>query len=245
MKTLTCLVSTILFALTAVPSLADDCGQPLTDGNTPRAVDALHILGAAVGTRQCTLAACDVNTDCSVSASDALRTLVASVGGEDTGDCDSNCPTEIPCEEAGASICNGLCPAGMVCTVDADGEVEPDERATVCHVPPGNHANAHTIVVGVPAVSAHLRHGDYLGPCDGDDDASCDGIDCEEPTCDGIDCENDADSDSDSDSDSDLACVCEPGAMIPTTTLPDDTTTTTTTTTTTITTTTVELPANS
>lgn len=41
-------------------------------------------------------------------------------------------------------------------------------RATICHIPPGNPANAHTIVVGLPAVQAHLRHGDTVGACEGE-----------------------------------------------------------------------------
>ena len=48
------------------------------------------------------------------------------------------------------------------------------EKVVICHVPPGNWANAHTIVVGAPAKEAHIRHGDMLGPCDagaGDPDA--------------------------------------------------------------------------
>ena len=40
-----------------------------------------------------------------------------------------------------------------------------NKRVTVCHVPPGNQANAHTIWVGEAAVGAHLAHGDQLGPC--------------------------------------------------------------------------------
>jgi hypothetical protein len=40
-------------------------------------------------------------------------------------------------------------------------------KATLCHVPPGNPANEHTIRVGRSAVAAHLKHGDYQGPCDG------------------------------------------------------------------------------
>lgn len=45
-------------------------------------------------------------------------------------------------------------------------------KVAVCHIPPGNPANAHVIVIGAPAVPAHLNHGDTLGACDepGDDD---------------------------------------------------------------------------
>ena len=51
---------------------------------------------------------------------------------------------------------------------------QPDPRAcdpadakktTVCHIPPGNPANEHTICVGNAAVPAHLAHGDVLGSC--------------------------------------------------------------------------------
>ena len=53
---------------------------------------------------------------------------------------------------------------------------QPDPRAcdpadtmktTVCHIPPGNPANEHTICVGNPAVPAHMAHGDFLGSCCG------------------------------------------------------------------------------
>lgn len=42
-----------------------------------------------------------------------------------------------------------------------------DGKVTICHIPPGNPANAHTITVGASAVKAHLAHGDYVGPCGG------------------------------------------------------------------------------
>jgi hypothetical protein len=42
----------------------------------------------------------------------------------------------------------------------------PEEgKVTICHIPPGNPENAHTLEVGASAVSAHLAHGDYLGEC--------------------------------------------------------------------------------
>jgi hypothetical protein len=41
----------------------------------------------------------------------------------------------------------------------------PPGKAVICHYPPGNPGNRHTIEVGQPAVSAHMAHGDTLGPC--------------------------------------------------------------------------------
>ena len=38
----------------------------------------------------------------------------------------------------------------------------PGSKVTLCHIPPGNPANAHLITVGAPAVKAHLRHGDVV-----------------------------------------------------------------------------------
>jgi len=40
------------------------------------------------------------------------------------------------------------------------------KKTTICHIPPGNPANAHTICVGNAAVPAHVaNHGDSIGPC--------------------------------------------------------------------------------
>ena len=39
-------------------------------------------------------------------------------------------------------------------------------KITICHIPPGNIGNAHTITVGWSALPAHLGHGDYEGPCE-------------------------------------------------------------------------------
>ena len=42
------------------------------------------------------------------------------------------------------------------------------DKVVVCHAPPGNPDNEHTIVVGPSALQAHLNHGDEEGPCEGD-----------------------------------------------------------------------------
>ncbi|MEO8704716.1 MAG: hypothetical protein ABI867_31965 [Kofleriaceae bacterium] len=51
--------------------------------------------------------------------------------------------------------------------VGANGEKEClHNKELVCHIPPGNPANAHTICVGKPAVDPHVaNHGDTLGEC--------------------------------------------------------------------------------
>lgn len=52
---------------------------------------------------------------------------------------------------------------------DRDENEESREKYTVCHRPPGNPDNAHTIHVGSKsALEAHLAHGDERGPCPGD-----------------------------------------------------------------------------
>jgi hypothetical protein len=41
-----------------------------------------------------------------------------------------------------------------------------EDKVTICHIPPGNPANAHTITVGASAVPAHVNnHGDGVGAC--------------------------------------------------------------------------------
>lgn len=65
---------------------------------------------------------------------------------------------------------------------EGDDPVVP--KAVICHVPPGNPDNAHTISVDSAAVQNHLDHGDYLGECESVDgvDGSSDGQDVETDT---------------------------------------------------------------
>ena len=54
----------------------------------------------------------------------------------------------------------------MLATVASAPVQSGQDKVTICHFPPGNPDNAHTIVVGAPAVPAHLElHGDTLGEC--------------------------------------------------------------------------------
>lgn len=41
----------------------------------------------------------------------------------------------------------------------------PAPKVEVCHIPPGNPANFHTITISENALAAHLAHGDMEGPC--------------------------------------------------------------------------------
>ena len=59
----------------------------------------------------------------------------------------------------------------------------------VCHLPPGNSANAHVITVGEAALPAHLAHGDSIGPscgCQATEGASCGAN--QAPCCAGLKC---------------------------------------------------------
>lgn len=78
---------------------------------------------------------------------------------------DAGLPTD------GGSVLDGGAPPDPE---EPDGGTPPDpeepdggsgEKVVLCHVPRGNPDNMHKITVGEPALSAHLRHGDFLGEC--------------------------------------------------------------------------------
>ena len=55
------------------------------------------------------------------------------------------------------------------------------KKTTICHFPPGNPSNAHTLCVGNSAVPAHVQHHhDTLGECASE--PSCDGGDVDAGT---------------------------------------------------------------
>lgn len=156
-------LSTALLLSLSSPAVAKigDCGQPRTDGDSPTVADALHILVASLHGRDCPVGTCDVNADCRVTSRDALHTFRHAIRLEDALACSSACPGEPErCGESEAPICGGECPVGYECRPH-----ECEAKVRICHVPPGNPANQHTISVDASAVPAHLAHGDYLGRC--------------------------------------------------------------------------------
>ena len=70
---------------------------------------------------------------------------------------------------ARVALC-GVVAAGLTMSQPHTAKADPggEEKVTICHIPPGNPENAHTITVGIAAVPAHLAlHGDSIGECGG------------------------------------------------------------------------------
>ena len=59
-------------------------------------------------------------------------------------------------------VCMGLLTVFVMVAASQSNQV------TICHAPPGNPQNAHTITVGAKAAEAHLANhsGDHFGPCE-------------------------------------------------------------------------------
>jgi hypothetical protein len=54
-------------------------------------------------------------------------------------------------------------------------QAAPLPKVTICHIPPGNPENAHTITISENALAAHINnHGDILGACTPTCEAICD-----------------------------------------------------------------------
>jgi hypothetical protein len=48
----------------------------------------------------------------------------------------------------------------------APGAIAQEDKVDVCHIPPGNPDNAHTLTISVNALEVHLEHGDSPGECE-------------------------------------------------------------------------------
>ena len=49
-----------------------------------------------------------------------------------------------------------------------DNGVVGNHKVVICHIPPGNPENEHSIRISINAVHAHLAHGDSLDSCNGE-----------------------------------------------------------------------------
>jgi hypothetical protein len=74
--------------------------------------------------------------------------------------------------------------AGLATASLTPAPVRAEDQVVLCHFPPGNPDNFHTLTVGADAVDAHLRnHGDALGECCAIDDICDDGNACTANFC--------------------------------------------------------------
>lgn len=87
--------------------------------------------------------------------------------GDSLGQCDS-----VLTPVDGPKNCKGKGPKGKKSIQDVVKKDGQGWKVTICHLPPGNPENAHTLSVGAPAVRAHLAHGDKLGACVVEDDTA-------------------------------------------------------------------------
>ena len=57
--------------------------------------------------------------------------------------------------------------AAMIFAACSGHPLDPSaKKVEICHIPPGNPDNAHTITINSSALNAHLAHGDYEGACE-------------------------------------------------------------------------------
>ena len=54
-----------------------------------------------------------------------------------------------------------------------DAFADPSTRMLICHIPPGNPANAHIIVVAENLIEDHEAHDDFIGETYEDTVAEC------------------------------------------------------------------------
>lgn len=81
------------------------------------------------------------------------------------------------------------CPSLAILTVlfalTASAAWAGNAKVQVCHIPPGNPSNFHTITISENALQAHLAHGDIVGTCFAHCDTLCDdGNPCTIDACD-------------------------------------------------------------
>jgi cysteine-rich repeat protein len=114
---------------------------------------------------------CDDGVACTIDSCDEVADACVNTPN------DNLCPDDgLFC--TGVEVCDMLagcvstgdpCPGGTTCNDDTDTCEGVPDKVVICHIPPGNPDNEHTIRVDAAALPAHLAHGDFIGPCDDDD----------------------------------------------------------------------------
>jgi len=93
------------------------------------------------------------------ASDDATDVLEAAIGDDVTGVYD---------DALDATGANPAAVSDTLTVFDPDAEEEDEQaeaKVTVCHRPPGNPGNQHTLEIGASALDAHLAHGDEEGEC--------------------------------------------------------------------------------
>ncbi len=116
--------STVTAAVAKAQAVDVLCGQPITIGAKPKAVDALFVLRSTVALTSCFPCVCDVDNSGEITASDALAVLKVAVGAQVTFSCAScgqcgdgsvNAPGE-DCDSADVAACaEGWCRQDCLC----------------------------------------------------------------------------------------------------------------------------------
>jgi hypothetical protein len=103
----------------------------------------------------------------------SLLVVSGGCGGDGTSEGDASGPALYDGELGGALPASDDVSAPTKGGAPGNGE-DTSGKVTICHVPPGNPANAHTLVVSVQGwENGHRRHqGDSLGACNGSGDGS-------------------------------------------------------------------------
>lgn len=147
--------SVLLLAPSVAMAANGDCGQPVSNGSGPTAVDCSYVLKSAVGAKPCELCVCDVNGNGGKNTTDALVCLKKAVGQAITLKCPScdavttttiktgpgesttststtSTTTTIPVNCSGNNDCAGL-PAEFRCNPNIGQCEKPCTKNADCH----------------------------------------------------------------------------------------------------------------
>jgi hypothetical protein len=109
---------------------------------------------------------CDTNDDCSAaeycSRPDGMCSAAQGLCARRAEICTLHVDPVCGCDDRSYS---NACAAAAAGVSIASHEPCQPPKVPICHIPPGNPGNRHTIYVGESAVPAHIAHGDYRGPC--------------------------------------------------------------------------------